>query len=190
MRTFFVVFFLLAIITIIVATNGMISVKAQLSTGMKNLVVAGNNASNIYEVWQQDRPQDATSNILIRYTLDGKNFTANMKLSNYTDAVPFPADSNAKIKPPKISENPQLAVFNNTIHVVWVGIIPDNERQHIFYTNSTDYGKTFTSPVDISLIESKSYSEPRLFMDKNTGDLSIVYLTDTGAENPCRHKCG
>ena len=58
---------------------------------MKNLVVAGNNASNIYEAWQQDRPQDATSNILIRYTLDGKNFTANMKLSNYTDAVPFPA---------------------------------------------------------------------------------------------------
>ena len=106
MRTFFVVFFLLAIITIIVATNGMVSVKAQLSTGMKNLVVAGNNASNFYEIWQQDRPQDATSDILIKYTLDGKTFSANKVLSNYTDPVPFPADSNAKIKPPKISEDP------------------------------------------------------------------------------------
>ena len=47
------------------------------------------------------------------------------------------------------SQFPEVAYYNNIIHVVWVGYAPALQGD-IFYTRSTDHGSTFSTPARVS----------------------------------------
>ena len=90
------------------------------------------------------------------------------------------------------SQFPEVAYYNNTIHVVWVGYGPGLQGD-IFYTRSTDHGSTFSTPVNLSASATGSTGNDRpqvtagpngVFVawntDNNTGVIELRRSTDGG----------
>lgn len=89
------------------------------------------------------------------------------------------------------SQFPQVAYYNNIIHVVWVGY-PAGAQSDIFYARSTNQGSTFSSPVNISNTPSEPDDRPQVSAgpngvfigwntDNDSGAVMISRSTDSGA---------
>jgi hypothetical protein len=157
----------------------------ELINGMQNLKIAVNNSTDIkdvYEVWQQQNNIQKTTDVYIKMSHDGgKNFTQQAKLSNYKMQDPTMI--------PKTSYNPEISSSGKLVVAVWQAILPGSNISHIFTTNSTDAGNTFTAPIDITNSSLQVGAiEPHVIIDQK-GKVLISYLGDFGPENPCKRHC-
>lgn len=189
-------------IIVVVATafpsNLVCQAKGQLFTdrlianGERNLNLIENNSTSYYMIWEQNRPQNQSSDIFFKYSNDGGNtFSDTIKLSNFTSEVqvknPFTnnTSTNEPISPPAINYDPVIATLNNQVHVLWQGIVNETGKINIFYTFSTDGGKTFSPPVDISNPNIDSVY-PQIKINKDSQNPIIVFLTSDGPVIICR----
>ena len=130
--------------------------------------------NNLYVVWQDKTPGNYDI-FFTRSTDNGASFSDVVNLSN-TDAE---------------SWNPQFAIYDNNLYVVWQDSTPRNSA--IFFTRSTDNGASFFSDViylGSNIVDSLNpeavVSENNLYVvwqDKTPGNYDIFFTrsTDNGA---------
>ncbi len=139
------------------------------NSGAPQMAVNGNN---VYAVWMDD--SSGNFDIFFSKSSDG----------GQTFATPVDI-SRTKLD----SGYPQLAVSANNVYIVWTEIVTDKNYE-IFFAKSTDGGKTFDQPLDISNNPGAS-GWPKIAVDGNiyvswvdntlgNYDVYIVKSTDNG----------
>ena len=101
------------------------------NTGFSNDLQIAIKNNNVYLVWDNFTP--GNSDIFFSVSTDnGQTFTTPDNISDNAGD----------------SANPQIAIKNNNVYLVWTDFTPGN--LDIFFSVSTDNGQTFTTPDNIS----------------------------------------
>ncbi len=139
------------------------------NSGAPQMAVNGNN---VYAVWMDD--SSGNFDILFSKSTDGgQTFSKPVNVSETKQDSGYP----------------QLAVVGNNVYVTWTETITD-KNYDIYFAKSTDDGKTFDSPLDISNTPGAS-GWPQIAVDGNVYvswvdntpgnfDVYIVKSTDNG----------
>jgi S1-C subfamily serine protease len=133
---------------------------SNISSQGARLAASGNN---VYVVWEESQYSGIDRIMFSKSTDRGDTFS---KPSNLTSAV--------KID----SETASIGASRKKVYVVWADDSPGN--YDIFFIRSTDYGNTFSKPVNLSDNPGVSYF-PKLATDGNNG-IYIVW-TDNSLGN-------
>ncbi len=122
-------------------------------------------------------PRIATSNdmIFIAWFENGEIYFSNSTVDDNGN-VDFGAPVNLSNNDGD-SGNPQLAASGNNIYVVWEDDIDGSGVPDVFYTNSTDGGQSFSSPVNLSQNDGESRN-PRLAIS-DSGNVYVAWQDDT-----------
>ena len=129
--------------------------------------------SALYTVWQEN--STGFFDILLRKSTDGgKTFSKPVNLSNNSGSSAFP----------------RVAVYGNSPYVVWQDNVTGNFE--ILLRKSTDGGKTFSKPVNLSKNSGNS-SDPAIFIyeknvylvwdDDSPGNADILFTKSTDRGN-------
>ena len=147
-------------------------------------ITAYPRSDNVYVVWHSgDIKQHARVKALIsdaqyiRSTDNGATFGNVVNLSNYSGS----------------SVNPQIAVSQNNVYVVWTNNFQEKYGQ-VFLTRSTDNGATFGDIVNLSNYSGSSVN-PQIAVSQNnvyavwtnnvTGNEDIFFKKDVSNNNNC-----
>jgi hypothetical protein len=122
-------------------------------------------------------PIIATSNdmIFIMWVENGEIYFSNSTADNngkVNFGVPVSLSNNEGD-----SRNPQLAASGNNVYVVWEDDIDGSGVPDIFYTNSTDGGRNFSTPANLSENDGESRN-PKLAI-ADSGNVYVGWQDDT-----------
>jgi hypothetical protein len=166
-----------------------IVISVTVMTPMNSLASSTSNLSaaifgqHQYIVYQNKTPPATTSNIFFKESHDGGNiFSPPKDLSGSTII------NGTSVSGTLDSKNPKVGAFGNDVYVIWEGKVSGGNL-NLFYTNSTDGGKNFINPIDVSQNRNVNVVQSTLIVDTGTGNVFVAYINDDGSVVPCHVRC-
>jgi hypothetical protein len=105
----------------------------QLYPELSSMAVFGNKVHAIWENQYYDNRGEILSDILYTNSDNGKTFSKPIKLSNDLESMA-----------------PYSIISRNNVYVLWNNYDAEKDTRDIFYTMSSDNGKTFSKPINLS----------------------------------------
>jgi len=143
------------------------------SSGDSVVPKISSSGNNIFVLWEEERSPYSYDIFFTRSTDYGKTFSDPKNLSNNTGN----------------SDGSKIFSSDNNVYVTWLNNNTGNYE--IFFTRSTDYGKTFSDPINLSN-NSGSSTDPNIVSSGNNvyvtwydntpgnGDILFAKSTDNG----------
>src|ERR671917_1627034 len=135
--------------------------------------------NNVYVVWEDSTTSDLSNNnydIYLKKSADrGESFAENSNsIASGTPTEILNLSNN-----PGFSEHPQIAAYNEKVHVAWI----DNSlgNKEILFARSIDNGTTFSEAINIS--NTTNTNSHNLEISAFENDVYIVWLDEDEEEN-------
>jgi len=86
------------------------------------------------------------------------------------------------------SKNPIVGAFSDEVYIIFEGKLTTG-TVNLFYTTSSDGGKTFSNVTDVSNNTKVDVLESSLLVDRDTGEVFVSYVNDDGSVVACHVHC-